>query len=121
MMKAATIRFSTIVLLFFCQNVRAQIKYTVKDALNHVNETITVCDTVFKVASVNLKTHRFYLGAASPEKFIVVIDNVLKRKHIDYSFMIGHEACVTGKIKHVNGSYILYLTGKFVYMGPIDL
>lgn len=120
-MKIAILRFSTIILLFLCQNVKAQIKYVAKDALNHVNQTITVCDTVFKVTSFSLKRHLFYLGAANSKKFIVVVDNTLKRKGMDYSFMIGHEACATGKVKRINGCYLLYLTGKMVYMGPIDL
>jgi hypothetical protein len=119
-MKVSSILILCIPLCLFCHYVAAQTKYSAKDAIKHINCNITICDTISKVQSLGPRLHYFYFASPASNHQIIVIDKSLK-KNLDYSFMVGHEVCITGIIHYVNKKYVIYLKNKMLYLGPIDL
>lgn len=110
-----------VLLLSFAINTsRAQTTFTAKEAINHRNKYITVCDTVYESRLLNPYTRLMRLGSAKGSHALHVVLKSRKKMNAA-SVYIGIPFCIDGIVRLQKGRYTLYTSKKIMYMGPIDM
>jgi hypothetical protein len=96
--------------------VFAQSTLKAKDAHEHINEYITLCDTVYGTKYIDHNLRLLFLGAPYPHQLLTVI----QRTKTNIS-LTGYKVCVNGFIKLKRGKPTIYIRGKILLIGPLDL